>query len=252
MMPAFSPSDRVLILGASSDIASLLARKLHSEGIRVGLISRPGERLERLKSETGFPAVHIESVEHDEIASAVVSMAEQLGPITAAVNLLGTLLLKPAHLTSVEEWRETISVNLDSSFYFLKSVIEMSDPSQLSVVFLSSAAASTGIPNHEAIAAAKAGVEGLARSAAATYASRGYRFNVVAPGLVKTQLTEGVTGSEMSLRASEAMHPLRKLGSPEDIASAIYWLLSTESKWVTGQVLGVDGGLANVRTRAKV
>jgi 3-oxoacyl-[acyl-carrier protein] reductase len=251
-MLSFSPSERVLILGASSDTGSALAHKLHSAGVQVGLISRRSDRLERLRSDTGFAAAYIDSVTSEEINRAVSCLAEELGPITGAVNLLGTLLLKPVHLTSDIEWRETISVNLDSSFWFLKSVIANSDRAQLSLVLVSSSAATTGIPNHEAIAAAKAGVEGLARSAAATYASKGYRFNVVAPGLVKTQLSAGVTSSEMSLRASEAMHPLKRLGSPEDVAGAIHWLLSAEADWVTGQVIGVDGGLATLRTRVKV
>ena len=251
-MLSFSPSERVLILGASSDTGSALAHKLLSAGVQVGLISRRSDRLERLRSDTGFAAAYIDSVTSEEINRAVSCLAEQLGPITGAVNLLGTLLLKPVHLTSDIEWRETISVNLDSSFWFLKSVIANSDRAQLSLVLVSSSAATTGIPNHEAIAAAKAGVEGLARSAAATYASKGYRFNVVAPGLVKTQLSAGVTSSEMSLRASEAMHPLKRLGTPEDVAGAIHWLLSAEADWVTGQVIGVDGGLATLRTRVKV
>ena len=251
-MLSFSPSETVLILGASSDTGSALAHKLHSAGVQVGLIARPSDRLERLRSDTGFAAAHINSITYEEINSAVSSLADQLGPITGAVNLLGTLLLKPAHLTSDTEWRETMSVNLDSSFWFLKSVIANSDRAQLSLVFVSSSAATIGIPNHEAIAAAKAGVEGLARSAAATYASKGYRINVVAPGLVKTQLSAGVISSEMSRRASEAMHPLKRLGTPEDVAGAIQWLLSAEADWVTGQVIGVDGGLATLRTRVKV
>ena len=228
-MVSFSPSERVLILGASSDTGSALAHKLHSAGVQVGLIARPSDRLERLRSDTGFAAAHINSITYEEINRAVSSLADQLGPITGAVNLLGTLLLKPAHLTSDTEWRETMSVNLDSSFWFLKSVIANSDRAQLSLVFVSSSAATIGIPNHEAIAAAKAGVEGLARSAAATYASKGYRINVVAPGLVKTQLSAGVISSEMSRRASEAMHPLKRLGTPEDVAGAIQWLLSAEA-----------------------
>ncbi len=94
-----------------------------------------------------------------------------------------------------------------------------------------------------------AAVEGLARSAAASYAARGIRVNVVAPGLTRTPLTERITGNEASLKVSVAMHPLGRIGEPPDIASAIMWLLSPESGWVTGQTIGVDGGLGNVRAR---
>jgi NAD(P)-dependent dehydrogenase (short-subunit alcohol dehydrogenase family) len=118
-----------------------------------------------------------------------------------------------------------------------------------SIVLVSSAAASSGMTNHEAIAAAKAGVEGLTRSAAASYAARNIRVNAVAPGLVRSGLTEPVFSNPLALKASEAMHALPRLGEPDDVAAAITWLL--ESEWVTGQVVGVDGGLARVRPRAK-
>jgi NAD(P)-dependent dehydrogenase (short-subunit alcohol dehydrogenase family) len=118
-----------------------------------------------------------------------------------------------------------------------------------SVVLVASAAATTGLANHEAIAASKAGIIGLARSAAATYASRGLRFNVVAPGLVRTPLTARITGNPAAEKASTAMHALGRLGEPDDIADAIAWLLGGSSSWITGQALGVDGGLASVRPR---
>jgi len=120
-----------------------------------------------------------------------------------------------------------------------------------SVVLVSTAAARTGIANHEAIAAAKGGVQGLMLSAAATYAARGLRFNCVAPGLTRTPLAAKIIASEASEKASLAMHALGRLGEPGDVARAIYWLLDPANDWVTGQILGVDGGLANVRVRPK-
>jgi len=106
------------------------------------------------------------------------------------------------------------------------------------------------LPSHEAIAAAKAGVVGLVRSAAATYAAKGIRVNAVEPGLVDTPMSAGITGNEMMLRASTAMHPLGRIGRPEEIASLITWLLSDSGSWVTGQVIGVDGGLGSLRAKA--
>jgi NAD(P)-dependent dehydrogenase (short-subunit alcohol dehydrogenase family) len=117
------------------------------------------------------------------------------------------------------------------------------------IVLVSTAAAAIGLANHEAIAAAKAGVEGLARSAAATYAARRIRVNCVAPGLVRSALTARITGNESALKASLAMHPLGRVGEPADVARALEFLLDPANDWITGQVLGVDGGLGMLKTR---
>ena len=118
-----------------------------------------------------------------------------------------------------------------------------------SIVLLASAVAQRGMINHEAIAAAKAGVVGIAQSAAATYARYNLRVNCVAPGLTRTPLTESLTRHETSMKASAALHPLGRIGEPEEVASAIRWFLDPQQSWVTGQVLAVDGGLSSVQAR---
>ncbi len=168
------------------------------------------------------------------------------GPIAGAVNCVGSFLLKPAHMTSEEEFAHQISVNLTTAFNTVKAAARHM-PGGGSVVLLSSVAARAGLANHEAVAAAKAGVAGLALSAAASYVSRGLRFNVVSPGLVQTPMTENITRSETARKASLDLHPLGRLGEPSDIAAAIAYLLGPESAWVTGQTIGVDGGLSTLR-----
>ena len=120
-----------------------------------------------------------------------------------------------------------------------------------SVVLIASAAAMEGLANHEAIAAAKAGIIGLIRSAAATYAPNNLRFNAVAPGLTETPLTATLTGSDTARKFSESMHALGRLGTADDIARAIVFLLDPLNSWITGQVLAVDGGLSRVRPKPK-
>jgi NAD(P)-dependent dehydrogenase (short-subunit alcohol dehydrogenase family) len=116
-------------------------------------------------------------------------------------------------------------------------------------VLLGTAASLIGLSNHEAIAAAKAGITGLALSAAATYASRNIRVNVVAPGLTRTPLTARLTQNEASAKASMAMHPLGRLGEPDDVARAIEFFLDPCNSWITGQVLAVDGGLSTLKLK---
>ena len=163
---------------------------------------------------------------------------------------MGSLLLKPAHLTSDAEWDATLAVNLTSAFAVVRASARAMKESGGSIVLVSSAAARAGLANHEAVAAAKAGIIGLVLSAAATYASRGIRVNGVAPGLVRTPLTAALTSNEATLRASTAMHALGRIGEPADVASAIAWLLDPRQGWITGQILGVDGGLADLRSKA--
>ena len=119
-----------------------------------------------------------------------------------------------------------------------------------SVVFVSSAAAHVGLSNHEAIAAAKAGIEGMARSAAASYSRQKIRVNCVAPGMIETPLTEALRSNPTQLQASIDMHALGRIATPSEIATVIEWLLGPESSFVTGQSIAVDGGLSSVRAKA--
>jgi NAD(P)-dependent dehydrogenase (short-subunit alcohol dehydrogenase family) len=215
------------------------------------LAARNEERLEVVANELDATASVLDATDIDAVEEWVGKAVKEHGGVSGIANCVGSLLLKPAHLTSDEEWRKTLDANLTSAFAVVRAAGRHMTKDGGSVVLVSSAAARTGFSNHEAIAAAKAGIIGLTLSAAATYASHGLRFNAVAPGLVETGLTAQLLASEASRKASLSMHALRRLGKPQDIASAIAWLLQPDQSWVTGQVLGVDGGLATVRPRPR-
>lgn len=237
--------DRVIaVIGATGGIGLALCRRLAAQGARLVVGARDEGRLAALAEELGAIAAPLDARRFEEVAEFVGRAREEYDPIHGIVNLAGSVLLKPAHLTSEEDYRETIATNLDTAFATVRAGVNALRSGGGSIVLLSTAAARLGLANHEAIAAAKAGVTGLALSAAATYARWGVTVNVVAPGLVETPLTERITGNEAARKASEALHPLGRLGKPEEVASAIDWLLSPEQSWVTGQVIGVDGGLA--------
>jgi NAD(P)-dependent dehydrogenase (short-subunit alcohol dehydrogenase family) len=233
-----------VVLGATGGIGSEVCRRLASEsGARLVLGGRSQEKLDALAGELD---AETRTVELDATDTGAVDAFSEFGGVTGAVNCVGAFLLKPAHMTSDAEFDEQLTLNLKTAFGTVKAAAShMRDGG--SVVLLSSVAGRVGLENHEAVAAAKAGVTGLAMSAAATYVARGLRFNVISPGLIQTQMTETVTRSETARDASKQLHPLNRLGEPKDIASMICWLLNPEQDWVTGQDFGIDGGLSTLR-----
>ena len=243
-------NDRVfVILGAGGGIGSATARLLASRGAKLLVAGRAGESLQAVAGDTGGVPYELDATVTGEVGEAVTNAVETFGHVDGIANCVGSLLLKPAHITTDDEWNDTIATNLTSAFAAVKAGAKAMRGKGGSIVLVSSAAAQLGLANHEAIAAAKGGVIGLTLSAAASYGRQGIRVNAVAPGLVRTKLTERLTSSPQAEQASLAMHALGRLGEPDDVASAICWLLDPSQSWVTGQVIGIDGGLGSVRGR---
>ena len=237
-----------VILGAYGGIGAALARTLSARGDHLLLAGRDASRLGTLATELRASHAVADATDSASIEAAIAQAAQQFGQLHGVANCFGSLLLKPGHVTSDAEFESVLAINLKSAFATMRGAAK-SIPGAGSVVLVSSAAARIGLVNHEAIAAAKAGVQGLALAAAATYAKRGLRFNCVAPGLTDTPLTARIVGSETAAKASLNMHALGRFGQPDDIAAAIAFLLDPAQSWITGQVLGVDGGLGSVWSR---
>ncbi len=244
---AMSPS--YVILGACGGIGSAVSRRLAKKGAHLLLAGRDEVRLATLAAELGAETFCLDATNLRQVESCMTRAAELHSTIDGVANCVGSLLLKPAHLLSEEEWDSTVATNLKSAFAVVRAAAITMAPAGGSIVLLSSAAARIGLPNHEAISAAKAGIEGLMLAASASYAAKKIRFNCVAPGMTRTPLTAKLLQSEMMAKASAGMHALGRIGEPNEIASAIEWLLDPEQNWVTGQVIGVDGGLSRVRSR---
>lgn len=233
----------IIVIGGAGGIGKELAIRLRERGRDVLIAGRRKERLAEAAGEIGCAYQQCDARDF----SAVEALLKSQEGLHGVVNCAGSILLKPAHLCSETDYQETLDTNLKTALAVVRASGKFMKGG--SVVLFSSAAARHGLPNHELIAAAKGAVEGLVRSAAATYAPKNLRFNAIAPGLVETPLAHRLTSRPAAREASIAQHPLGRLGGPGEVASLACWLLSEEGSWVTGQVYGIDGGLATVRSR---
>jgi NAD(P)-dependent dehydrogenase (short-subunit alcohol dehydrogenase family) len=234
----------IVITGGSGGIGSAVARRLAGNAT-LALVARDEARLTATAAETGAHAFPADVLDPDAFGEVVARIESELGEIDGLVHAVGSVILRPIHALSLEDWRRTLELNVTSAFIVTKAVIsKMMRRRRGSVVLFSSVAAHTGLSNHEAIAAAKGAVEGFVRSAAISYSRYGVRVNAVAPALIKTELSKSLWSNDAMLAVSSAMHPLGRVGEPDDAAAAAVYLLSDDAGWITGQILGVDGGLA--------
>ncbi len=238
---------RFIVFGASGGIGACLSKHLVAEGAQVIVAGRNQEKITALASSLDMPHAIVDVTQIDAVETAVAEVVKTHGPVNGMVNCVGSIFLKPCHLMTAKEWDAVIGTNLTSAFAVVQAASKHMLDNGGSVVLMSSGAASIGLPYHEGIAAAKAGVNGLMLAASATYASQNLRFNCVAPGLVETPATERLTKSPQSLEISLANHPLGRIGQPEDVANVIAFLLNPANSWITGQVYGVDGGLSSLK-----
>ena len=242
----------VLITGGSGGIGSAVARRAVARGARVALVARGAERLAALRDELGAAVYCGDVLDFDAMGEIVARVEREVGEIDGVVNAVGSVFLRPLHATTLADWRATYEINVTSAFVLMRHVMPpMMRRKRGSVVLFSTVATSMGLPNHESIAAAKSAVEGLVRTAAISYARYNIRINAVAPALTRTPLAQAIWGNEMMLKASVAMHPLGRIGEPDDIAPAVDYFLDDASAWTTGQILGVDGGLGVGQPAAK-
>lgn len=238
------------IAGATGGVGSLLARTLKAAGARVFLAARDDAKLKTLCQELNSEGAVINGASFKSYEDAI-EVAVRAGKLDGAVCCTGSIMLKPAHGTTQDEFDAMMAANVTSAFGLTRAAAKaMMGNGGGSIVLVSSAAARIGLQNHEAIATAKAAVGGLCISSAASYARYNIRVNCIAPGLTDTPLTARLFASEPSRKASESMHPLGRLGRPEDIVESMCWLLSESSSWVTGQIISVDGGLSSLKTRS--
>ena len=240
-----------IITGASSGIGEATCYKFAEEGFKVVTVGRNEERLMDLKQsceqEGGcvFPII-ADLTKQTDIKRIIDTTVREFGRIDVLVNSAGIIKLNGLMDTSLEEWREVFTINVDSIFLLMKEAVPFLEQTGGSIVNVSSVAGIRAFPGIFAYTVSKAAVDQITRAAALELAKKGVRVNAVNPGVVETELhvRAGLTQEEYQefLEQSKKTHPLGRVGQPEEIAELIYYLASPKAAWITGETISIDGG----------
>ena len=230
---------KILVVGGSSGIGRRVVEELAGEGAELWIWAR------REMDEFGGRGFHLSQVDVTrDIGDQAPELPEALDGLVYAP---GSIELAPFPQLSPETFAKEYDLNVIGAVRTIQySLARLTGGGGASVVLFSTVATAQGMNFHASIAAAKSGVEGLTISLAAELASKKVRFNVVAPSLTDTPLAERLLSNDKRRQVSADRHPLKRVGEPGDIASAVLYLLSDGASWVTGQRIGVDGGLSRI------
>jgi 3-oxoacyl-[acyl-carrier protein] reductase len=230
-------SRHVIVTGASRGIGAGIAEHFIALGDRVVAMSRSGDAPAGCAK-----AFAVDVSRSEQVTEAVKAAIEEFGPVDVAVVNAGITRDGLAMRMSDEQWREVMATDLDGAFYTARATIaSMVRARQGSIIFIGSISPFIGVPGQANYAAAKAGLMGLARSLAKEVATRGVTVNVVAPGLIETDMTSDLGSAKDSMAA---MIPMGRIGQPSDIAGVVGFLAGPHARYITGAVIASDGGLS--------
>lgn len=227
-----------LIAGGSSGIGLELVKKLSGEGHHVTVISRTGESI------AGMPNVtHLAK----DVTTDEIDKSELPETIHGVAYCPGSINLKPFRSLKPAAFQTDLDVNLLGAVRVLQAAERpLKKADQASVVLFSTVAVGQGMPFHASVAAAKGAVEGLTRSLAAEWSPK-VRVNCIAPSLTDTPMAGRLLATPEKKEASGQRHPLKRVGTAEEVAELAHFLLSDKGSWMSGQVIGLDGGMSRVR-----
>ena len=228
------------IVGGSSGIGLEIVRTLHEKEHKIYVGSRTNDAL------TGLDGLHHLRLDVKADSINFEGLPEVLNGL---VYCPGTIRLKPFQRLTIDDFLEDMQVNFLGAVKTIQACVPRlkKSASGAAILLFSTVAVKTGMPFHASVAGAKAAVEGLTRSLAAEFAPR-IRVNAIAPSLTDTPLAQNLLSSEEKRKASADRHPLKRIGTASEIARIAVHLLSTDSAWLTGQIIHVDGGMSALKT----
>ena len=226
----------ILVVGGSTGIGRSTAELLLADGHQVYIASRSNPGLSG--------AIHI-ALDVTTLSNELDALPDTLHGVVYAP---GTINLKPFHRLGIDTFQHDLEINVLGAIKVLQAVFKrLKSAGGASVVLYSTVAAKLGMNFHSSIATSKGAIEGLGKSLAAEWAVHGIRVNILSPSLTQTPLADRLLATPEKQEASNKRHPIGRFGQPEDLAQLTRFLLGEEGSWITGQVIGVDGGVGNLK-----
>ncbi len=234
---------KYLIFGATGSIGSNLAEKLYNYDKDVHLLGRDEEELKKLSTKLNCDYTVIDIL-NDDIQKIIKNNFDDVN-ISGIAYCVGSIDLKPLKNAKKEDFKKCLDLNFFPIIEIIKTLQDNLKKNNGSIVLFSTVAVRKGFTNHAIISSAKGAIEGLTMSLAAEFAPN-IRVNCIAPSLTESKMSKSILKSKLISDGIAKSHPMKRIGRPEDAASMAKFLITDESTWITGQIIGVDGGKSSL------
>ncbi len=234
---------KILIFGATGAVGSALTKLIKDESLEAHLIGKNQDEISRLADETGFNHSVADVLEENFVEKIHKDLGEV--DISGVAYCIGSINFKPINLITKKDMLDCFSLNLFPVYDIIQKFQQNLKKNKGSIVLFSTVAVKQGFPNHSIISPVKASLEGLTVSLASEMAPS-VRINCIAPSLSNSKMASKILKNPKIAEGIAKQHPLKRIGEGKDAAALAKFLLSEESSWITGQIIGVDGGRSNV------